>query len=557
MKAARLLCILILCCLLAAAARADDPLYLQPPYDEIVLDESNGRAILRVQPFNFPGRRMPSPSDRKEDLEFELVDRPGEKFAVPWVNVADIRFFESLVLAEADAKVKEGRFDEAQPYFQFLQANHKETPGLSNSIETLLYVQVGAAFRAQRYDEALALLVELYGRNPARQGVSTAYERVTAELVKGHIAAGRYAAARGLLRNLSERYPATKTTTVATYETQLSGEAAALLEMAKAAKAASKPREAYEAVHKAIALWPTLAGASELARSLHKEYPVIAVGVVSPLTGAATRRTDDWAAFRTSRLLATPLVAPSADGAGYSSSLGDLARGEDPRQIALKMRDDLTWAAPPRKLSGQDVARCLMAAADPKHPQFDPLWASVLGGVTASGSDVQIDFLRPQPLPEAWLVRPIWWEGGPPACGPYQLESHANGQSRFVRQSGYFAAAGLQIAEITERTFPDSTAALAALKRGEIGLIDRLSPWDVAAATATSGVSVRRYAGPTVHVLIPNPNKPLVASRTMRRALLYGIDREGILRRGLVGGLDLPGCDVVSGPLPRGAAGDR
>ena len=129
-------------------ARADDPLYLQPPHDEIVLDEFNGRAILRVQPLPFPGRRMPAENDRKEELEFELVDRPGEKFAVPWVNVADIRFFERLVLAEADAKARESRFDEAQPYYQFLETRYKETPGLAESIETFLYMQVGGAFRA-------------------------------------------------------------------------------------------------------------------------------------------------------------------------------------------------------------------------------------------------------------------------------------------------------------------------------------------------------------------------------------------------------------------------
>ena len=267
---------------------------------------------------------MPSQSDRKEDLEFELVDRPGEKFAVPWVNVADIRFFEKLVLDEVDAKVKEGRFDEAQPYFLYLEAKHPKLPGLKESVETFLYNQVGAAFRAQRYDEALALLVELYARNPARQGASTAYERVTAELVKQHMAAGRYAAARGLLRNLGDRYPATKTTTVASYENQLSEQAQALFAQATAAKAASKPREAHEAVQKAIALWPTLAGASELARSLHQDYPVIGVGVISPLAGPPSQRIDDWAAIRTSHLLAPPIVEPSADGAAYQSPLGEL-----------------------------------------------------------------------------------------------------------------------------------------------------------------------------------------------------------------------------------------
>jgi len=556
MRAARHLLIALSLVVLASAARADDPLYSQPPYDEIVLDESNGRAILRVQPAAFPDRRMPSETDRKGDLEFELVDRPGEKFAVPWVNVADVRFFETLVLAEVDAKVKEGRFDEAQAYFLYLEAKHPNTPGLKESIETFLYMQVTGAFRAQRLDEALALLVELYERNPARQGASAAYERVTADLVKGHIAAGRYAAARGLLRILGEKYPATMTTTVATYETQLTEQATALLAKASAAKDANKPREAHEAVQKVIALWPTLAGASELARSLHQNYPVIAVGVISPLTGPPSRRIDDWASVRTSRLLAQPLVESSADGA-YGSALGELTRGEDSRQFSLKLRDDLNWATPPRKLTGHDVARCLVAAADPQHQHYDPFWAGILGGVNVRGGEVLIDLVRPQPVPEAWLVRPLWWDGGPPTCGPFELASHAGEQSRFVRQPGYSAAAGIVASEIVERTYPDSMAALRALKRGEISLIDRLSPWDVAAAAATSGVSVRRYAAPTVHVLIPNPNQPLVASRTMRRALLYGIDRQGILRGGLIGGQELPGCELVSGPLPRGAASDR
>ncbi len=540
-----------------SAARADDPLYLQPPYDEIVLDESNGRAILRVQPLPFPGRSLPAENARQGELEFELVDRPGEKFAVPWANVADVRFFERLVLAEADANAKESRFDEAQACYLFLETKHRDTPGLSESIEAFLYVQVAGAFRAQRYDEALALLVELYRRNPARQGVGNAYEKVTAELVKQHLAAGRYAAARGLLRNLGDRYPATKATTVASYEGQLTQQAAELVARATSAKAAGKPREAHEAVQKAIAIWPTQAGASELAAALHQEYPVVTVGVIAPLTCPASRRIDDWAASRTSRLLATPLVEPNDGGAEHRSSLGEIAVSDDRQQVTLKLTGETSWAIPPRKLAGQDVVRCLLAAADLQDPHYDAPWAGVLRGATAQGGQVLIDLVRPQPLPAAWLLRPLWWEGGPPTCGPFQLDNRAGDMTRYVRQPGSFAAAGTKLAEIVERSFPDSSAALAALRRGEISLIDRISPWDVPTASATSGTSVRRYAAPTVHVLVPNPARPLLASRAMRRAILYGIDRQATLRRGLVGAQDLAGCEVISGPFPRGEAGER
>ena len=83
---------------LAASAQAADPLYLQPPYDEIKLDEDNGGVVLRVRSLDLPGRRLPSAANRTGDLEIELLDRPGERFALPWANVASVRLFEQLVL---------------------------------------------------------------------------------------------------------------------------------------------------------------------------------------------------------------------------------------------------------------------------------------------------------------------------------------------------------------------------------------------------------------------------------------------------------------------------
>ena len=396
----------------------------------------------------------------------------------------------------------------------------------------------------------------LYSRNPARPGVSTAYERVTGELVKQHLVGGRYAAARGLLKNLGDRYPATKATMVASYEGQLTQQATELLAQATAAKAAGKPREAHEAVQKAIAMWPTQPGASELASALHQDYPVVTVGVIAPLASPTSRRIDDWAASRTGRLLVTPLVERS-DAAEDASPLGEIAVSEDRRQAILKLAGEARWAIPPRKVTGQDVVRCLWAAADPEDAHYDAAWAGVFGGAVAREGEVLIDLVRPQPVPTAWLARQLWWEGGPPACGPFQLDSRTGDVCRYVRQSSSFAATGIKLAEIVERSIPNSSAALAALRRGEISLIDRLSPWDVTAASATGGISVRRYVAPTVHVLIPNPARPLVQSRVMRRAILYGIDRQGILRRGLIGGQELAGCEVVSGPFPRGAAGER
>jgi ABC-type transport system substrate-binding protein len=68
------------------------------------------------------------------------------------------------------------------------------------------------------------------------------------------------------------------------------------------------------------------------------------------------------------------------------------------------------------------------------------------------------------------------------------------------------------------------------------------------------GVRVASYRLPTVHVLIPNVSRPLLAKREFRRALCFGIDRQWILERVLLGGARKPGFEVLSGPFPVGAS---
>ncbi len=293
---------------LASAARGADPLYLQPPYDEIKLDEDNGGVVLRVQSLDLPGRKLPSAANRTGDLEIELVDRPGEKFALPWENVAGVRFFEQLVLAEADQRVKEGRFDEAQPYFELLEAKYAQTAGLKEAVENFLWQQILAEFRAGRHEETLALLVELYGRNRERPGLANAWQRVSLELIKASLAAENYRAARGLLENLGERFPEFQESTVAPYQSQLQSQAQSLVAAAQAAQAAGKLREARNAAMKALEVWPEIAGGRELVTALHAKYPVVVVGVSAQPTGGPRQRLDDWASVRTSRLVSRPLV---------------------------------------------------------------------------------------------------------------------------------------------------------------------------------------------------------------------------------------------------------
>ena len=544
----RLLALIALAALLvqAASAVAADPLYLTTPYDEVTLDEDNGNVVLKVKLLNLPGRKVPDAAARTGDLEIELLDRPGEKYKIEWPAIAGVTLFEQMVLAEADQHVKAGRFDDAYPYFHFLETKYPQTAGLKEAIENFLWVQIGGAFKAARHEEALAMLVELHGRNPQRAGINIAYERVTGELVKRHLAAENYVAVRGLLRNLAERYPDMRATAVAPYETQLQTKAAALLAEAKTLLAAGKRREAHQTCSRMLEVWPSISGGQELALSIHQQHPLVVVGVTSPLAAVSLAPSDDWAALRAGRLLGRPLA-----------ELAEAAPGEDPAQLLIKLRPGIRGLAPSRDVAAHDLVRCLLARADPAHAAFDPAWADVLAGVAVqSGTDALVTFRQPQLHPQAWLALPLFSGGGADAVrlGPYSIDGQSPEQVNFVRRSDYSLVGPQQPGEIVERTYRDTVAAIRALRRGEISVVDRVSPWDLPRLATGGEFAVAPYAVPRVHWLVPNPRRPLPGNRTFRRALVYGIDRPGILSRGLLDGQTLAGCEVLTGPFPRGPA---
>lgn len=535
--------------LLVAGVCAADPLYLTRPFDEITLDENNAGVRLKVQPLALPGRKLPDPADRKDDLEIELVDRPGERFRLGWNNIAGIRFFEEMVLAEAQALIKDERFDEAYPYFQFLETKFPKTPGLKDAVENYLWAQIAGELKNGRNDAALALLVELHQRNPQRPGLSAALERVTVTLVEKHLAEENHRAARGLLRNLTQRYPAAAAT-AAPYETQMRDKAAARLETARQALAAGKFREAHQAARQALGIWPEVEGGRALAQEIHRKYPSISVAVTSLPEGAARSVAGDWAARRTQSLLAPRLfekTSPAIDSSGYRSSFGEIVKEKNPRQIVFRLRPGTRWPHTDRPLTAHDVARWLLAASDTPHSSFDPAWAGWLASVAVrKDSEVLIELARPPLAPEALL------HAATVAAGPFRVDAQVPEQIVFVRQATTHGGDAAPLSEVVERAYADSSAALEGLRRGEVSVVDRISPWELKSLASNKEIAVGRYALPSVHLLVPNPRRPLAANRTLKRAILYGIDRQSILRLALLDGRTIAGCQCLSGPFPRG-----
>ncbi len=223
---------------------------------------------------------------------------------------------------------------------------------------------------------------------------------------------------------------------------------------------------------------------------------------------------------------------------------------ESGRELGLRLHSIADSGQPRiRGLTPDGLSRFLLAMAEQGAPSYHADWANVLGGVSIDPTTgaVVAHLAHAHVRPEALLqVRsPLT------AAARFAIAEHGADQVVFTAAKSESAQpVGLQA--IVEQRMADDDAAVAALLAGEIDVLDRVPPWHLERLRKVENVRVQSYRLPTVHVLIPNLNRPLLAKREFRRALCFGIDRKWIVERVLLGGAVVPGFQVVSGPFPAG-----
>jgi ABC-type transport system substrate-binding protein len=247
-----------------------------------------------------------------------------------------------------------------------------------------------------------------------------------------------------------------------------------------------------------------------------------------------------------------------AEGGVYRSPFGELAIDESGQQLTFKISPANLAQSPSAALTPDALSRYLLQMATPGAPHYRADFADLLSGVTlGADNSVVLNLKRVYVRPEAMLQIP------PPAAassqnativGPdtYAVADHAPDQVAFTINNTVGGEPTSPRA-IVEQTMTDD-AAVSALLAGEIDVLDRVPPWQIERLRASQAVRVQAYRLPTVHVLIPNMKKPLMARREFRRALCFGIDRRFIVQRVLLGGATMAGYDVVSGPFPAGTS---
>jgi peptide/nickel transport system substrate-binding protein len=99
-------------------------------------------------------------------------------------------------------------------------------------------------------------------------------------------------------------------------------------------------------------------------------------------------------------------------------------------------------------------------------------------------------------------------------------------------------------------------AAVTALRRGDVAMIDHVPPDQVASLAEAPEVRVGRYVQPVVHMIAVDGRNPALRNRALRRGLSYAINRQGLLEETV---LKHPMNDVdapADGPFPKGSYAD-
>lgn len=541
----------------------EGPIYSRKPYDLITVKVDGSQH--RIQPLDLPVRRITPQTSGS--LRVRLLSDPANERSIRWANIERVDLFEEMVLAEARRLTREREFDEAFRHFLFLQDQYPDVAGLERSVQDFLFVNAGYYVTQRRYAEALSTLEELFIRNreyasSSGRGVTSALSTVIGTLLQQQIASGDYSLARTSLRRYQRRYSSVRLPALDDARRRLEELAGRKRDQVRQLLDEGKWQEAEQAVREMLRIWPEVEGGIQVAREALRRYSIVPVAVTQRAQSLDVGSTTDWASRRAGRLVSRQLVelqGPGPEGGRYVSPLGEIERSDDYLQLAFQIASSQNSSSPPKMVNGYDLSERLLELADVRGPHYVEGWAEILESVRVTGATrVEANLRRPHVVPEGLLQVPLFTAEQPPPWASslvsYQLAEQGERILRFTRQDENPTEGHAAPAEIQEVYFEDFAEALAALRRGDVLLIDRMFPADAARLDrdeSNQTVLVGRYALPTLHMLIPNIENPFLNTPTFRRAILHAIPRTTILDR-LLDGNSVAGCRVITGPFPAG-----
>lgn len=544
---------------IAAVDETSTPLYLQEPHDLIVV-KGKGKQSHKILPVALPNRKVPEVRSPNATIIVRFLDDPNNEYDIQWRHIDDLVLFEYRVLAEANQLVTAGKFDEAFEQFTFLRQAYPTLEPLQPALEGFLQGEARREVDRKHPRAALSLLNDLHALNPSRTGLADDLAAAMEPLVDEYLRKDDVRSARTLIAGFIGKYP--NHAAVRRWRERFAKEADERVAAANKAIAEKRWSDARRDARAAVGRRPDLAAARDVFTQLGDRDTEVNCIVRSPPRTRVSLVAVEWmmsaAVRRDNRLLQRSLIeltGITANGGAYLPLVGTLDKSDSGRIIWQLATDG--------PVTGYDLARRLLSLTDSRGGAFSPAWSSVVAGIEVRNVfEVNTELKFPHLLPEALLNTPLNATGDslhPPGAEitqPYIVARQSPTSVDYQAFAGYRQRQEQSPIEIRQTWMANEQDATAAMLREDADVMDHVDPWELPDWRSRSEFAVEPYRVPTVHALVFNRFTPLTQSRSFRRALDYGLDRQKILDQLILRGNKAAGCEVISGPFPRGLSAD-
>jgi peptide/nickel transport system substrate-binding protein len=225
----------------------------------------------------------------------------------------------------------------------------------------------------------------------------------------------------------------------------------------------------------------------------------------------------------------------------------------DGRIYTFRLREDVVWhdGAP---FTAADVLFTFQALQDPDYqgsPQIGELWRSVSIDLL---DDYTVRFTLQEPfapflrytiqgllpahllgdVPAAELARSDFSTQHPVGTGIFQVQDITSRRVVLTANPRYWGAQPY-LERIEFRAYSDQETVLAAYQRGEVMGVGQVAPSEIARLASLPDVRFHSARLAEYSMVMLNLNLPIFQQVEVRQALLYGLDRQGLINQELNG----------------------
>ena len=528
----------------------------EAPFDIITLKKEEQSRSVKVNPIDFPGRKLPESPKETDKFRVTFPLFPDRVYEISWREIEKVLLFEDLILQRANVLLEQKKFSEAFEHLDFLTKNYPLTQGISKLRRDFLFVSAIEMASQRRLPHALGVLEEFQRNFPndrEKDKIRNAISNVSGKLVKSFFDANDFGTARAMILRLEKDYSKDPLPVVIEYRGKFLEMANVHREEAIRHRDEGDFAKARQAALRMLAIEPDIEGGKKLLNDLILAYPMIRIGVFQISDTPDTAALADWPSSRLGQLVSNPLFEfrnTGPEGGQYRFRYGSFQHSDDRSELDLMIQNPGKDSIP----DSLTLSQAFLDRATVGHSKYSPSWASIVDSVSVFGPErLKLKLRRPHVLPQAFLQ----WELSskkkePMSKSLYRLKSSEPGLRRFEWADAN-PPLDYQPKEIQEILYSDPEKAISDLRRGEIEIIDQLFPADATKLRTATNVIVDQYALPMVHMLIPRSQNAYMDDREFRRALLYAINREAILNGEILGTAESAVSRVISGPFPFGA----